>query len=44
MHYYSSACVTKGEPDKNEQLKRKRALWGENDKEIYVKEWINIKR
>ena len=27
-------CVTKGEPNKKEQLKIKRALWRENDKEI----------
>ena len=26
-------CVTKGEPDKKEQLKRKRAIWVENDEE-----------
>ena len=26
--------MNKGESDKKEQLKRKRAIWGENDKEI----------
>ena len=37
-------CVTKGEPNSKEQLKIKRAIGGENDKEIYeekdkYKEW-----
>ena len=28
-------CITKGEPNKAEQLKIKKALWKENDKEIH---------
>ena len=30
----NTQCLTKGEADKEDQLKIKRAIWGENDKEI----------